>query len=144
MAMQLDVLIVFFAHNHHDISGLDVLGASFACIIRMNFSSLERRLERDGLRDTQKHHQCSCFLKERCLIVFAAAWNPESQVIPSMLSLTWQISKVFASPWAFNMFGTLILGMMLSCFIVSGWFQSIWVSGRIGEWKVVVLLAHWP
>ena len=54
-------LIVFFAHNHHDISGLEVWGASFACIIRMNFSSLEWRLERDGLRDTQKHHQCSCF-----------------------------------------------------------------------------------
>ena len=52
------------------------------------------------------------FLKERCLIVFAAAWNPQSQVIPSMLSLTWPISKVFASPWAFNMFGTLILGMI--------------------------------
>lgn len=31
----------FCAHNHHDISGLEVWGASFACIIRMNFSSLE-------------------------------------------------------------------------------------------------------
>lgn len=92
---------------------------------------------------TQKHHQLSSFFfKEWCLIVFAAAWNLQSQVIPSMLSLTWPISKVFASPWAFNMFGTLILGMMLSCLIVSGWFRSIWVSGRIGKWNAGGF--YWP
>ena len=57
-------------------------------MVRMNFSSLEWRLEKDGLREAQKHHQYSMFLKERCSIVFAAAQNPKSEVIPSMLSLT--------------------------------------------------------